>query len=119
MLSPTSNINIMARKKSFDVPVDVIREERFIPLMSRYKGYRSNGRKVFKKRPARYAPELIALGLSSGIISDKGNLVAGVFDEVGSTAIDPFCNIESDKFQLMMQEMETPSPAPDAPPPAE
>ncbi|MBQ3234067.1 MAG: hypothetical protein IJA96_05640 [Alistipes sp.] len=97
-----------------------IREERFIPLISRYKGYRPKGRKVFKRRPARYAPELIALGLSSGIISDKGNLVAGVFDEVGATAIDPFCNIESDKFMMMQEELETPSPAPAEPPaPAE
>lgn len=90
-------------------------EERFIPLMSRYKGYRSVGRKVFKRKPARFAPELIALGLKSGIISDKGNLVAGVFDEIGATKVDPFCNIDSDKFQMMQEELETPSPAP-APP---
>lgn len=112
----------MARKKIFtaDEAHYSIREERFIPLITCYKGYRSEGRKVFKRRPARYAPELIALGLSSGIISDKGNLVAGVFDEVGATTVDPFCNIESDKFQMMMNEMETPSPAPAEPPaPAE
>ena len=108
----------MGRKKIFkDSEAHFsIREGRFIPLISRYNGYRSEGRKVFKRRPARYAPELIALGLSSGIISDKGNLVAGVFDEVGATAVDPFCNIESDKFQMMMQEMETPSPAAAEPP---
>lgn len=108
----------MGRKKIFEASEAhySIREERFIPLMCRYRGYRTEGRKVFKRRPARFAPELIALGLSSGIISDKGNLVAGVFDEVGATAVDPFCNIESDKFQMMMQEMETPSPAPAEPP---
>lgn len=112
----------MARKKIINAveSSDSIYEERFIPLISRYKGYRSQGRKVFKKRPARFAPELIALGLSSGIISDKGNLVAGVFDEVGATKVDPFCNIESDKFQMMQDELEIPSPAPAEPPsPAE
>lgn len=111
----------MARKKNIDDAVVTSHEERFIPRMSRYGGYRAEGRKTYKRRPARFAPELISLGLSTGIISDKGNLVAGVFDEVGATAIDPFCNIESDKFQLMQQELETPSPAPAPPaePPAE
>ena len=74
----------------------------FIPRMSAY-SIESVGRPEVVRRPAKFAPELLALGLSSGIVSDQGNLVHGCFDEEGSTVVDPHCDIMSDKFALMQQ----------------
>ena len=72
----------------------------FIPKMSAYT-IKSIGRPEVVRRPAKFAPEQLALGLSSGIVSDQGNLVHGCFDEVGCTKVDPYCDIQQDKFALM------------------
>lgn len=70
----------------------------------------SDTRKKFIKRRARFAPQLLADGLTSGIVSDQANLVHGCFDE--SENVDPYCNIHSDKFALMQKGLETVSVAP-------
>ena len=72
----------------------------FIPKMSAY-SIQSDGRKKYLKRRARFAPQLLAEGLSSGIVSDQGNLVHGAFDE--GTDIDPYVNISSDKFETLQK----------------
>lgn len=56
------------------------------------------------RRRARYAPQLLADGLTSGIVSDQGNLVHSAFDD--GSDVDPYVNIQSDKFQLMQSEMQ-------------
>lgn len=72
------------------------------------------------RRRARFAPQLLADGLTSGIVSDQGNLVHSAFDE--GTDVDPYVDIHSDKFQLMQNEL-TPAGAPsggdDVPPPTD
>lgn len=58
------------------------------------------------KRRARYAPQLLAEGLSSGIVSDQGNLVHGAFDDVESNGVDPYVDISSDKFAIMNNDLQ-------------
>ena len=58
------------------------------------------------KRRARYAPQLLAEGLSSGIVSDQGNLVHGAFDDVDSKGVDPYVDISSDKFSIMNNDLQ-------------
>ena len=76
------------------------------------------GHKKYLKRRARFAPQLLAEGLSSGIVSDQGNLVHGAFDE--GAEIDPYVNIASDKFETMQKGLASvsvdPTPAPTPPP---
>lgn len=74
-----------------------------IPKMSVY-SVNEVGKKRYIKRRARFAPQLLADGLTSGIVSDQGNLVHGCFDD--GPDIDPFCNIHSDKFDIMNQSMQ-------------
>ena len=57
------------------------------------------------KRRARFAPQLLADGLTSGIVSDQGNLVHGAFDAEDATSVDPYVNIHSDKFELLASQM--------------
>lgn len=58
------------------------------------------------KRRARFAPQLLADGLTNGIVSDQGNIMKGVFDENGSTKVDPMCDLSSDKFMNMQKEID-------------
>lgn len=57
------------------------------------------------KRRARFAPEQLAQGLSSGIVDSQANLVHGAFDDPSATTVDPYVDISSDKFTLMQAEM--------------
>lgn len=68
--------------------------------------YVAENKKKYIKRTAKYAPQLLADGLTHGVVSDQGNLVHGMFDEPGSSVVDPFVNIESDKFDLMNMGLE-------------
>lgn len=72
-------------------------------------GYRidTRNKKTFIKRTAKYAPQLLADGLTYGVTSTQGNLVHGIFDEDGSTAIDPMSNIMSDKFENMQKGLDS------------
>ena len=58
------------------------------------------------KRRARFAPQLLAEGLSSGIVSDQANLVHGAFDDADSTGVDPYVDIHSDKFSIMNNDLQ-------------
>lgn len=58
-----------------------------------------NNRPRTAKYPARYAPEILANGLTTGIVDDQGNIVHGAFDD--GEDVDPFSNIHSDKFVLL------------------
>ena len=58
----------------------------------------------FVKRRARFAPQLLADGLTSGIVSDQGNLVHGAFDD--GPDVDVFANIYSDKFEILNQSLQ-------------
>ncbi|MBO5971626.1 MAG: hypothetical protein J6Q07_01275 [Alistipes sp.] len=69
-----------------------------------------NNRPRVAKYPARYAPEILAQGLTSGIVDDQGNIVHGAFDD--GDAIDPYSNINSDKFELMNDVICSVSPSP-------
>lgn len=64
------------------------------------------------KRRARFAPQLLADGLTSGIVSDQANLVHGAFDE--GSDVDPFADIHSDKFDLLNSQLHTMSVDPGA-----
>lgn len=81
----------------------------FIPSPRMY-CFASDTRKKFIKRRARFAPQLLADGLTSGIVSDQANLVHGSFDE--SEDVDPYCNIHSDKFALMQLGLDSVSVSP-------
>lgn len=83
----------------------------FKPTIKAYSA-KSIGLKRQIKRRARFAPQLLADGLTSGIVSDQANLVHGAFDD--GTDVDPFANIHSDKFDLMNSRLNTPSVDPGA-----
>lgn len=74
-----------------------------IPTIKKYKQIITNNQPQFLRRRARYAPQLLADGLTSGIVDSQANLVHGAFDEAGSTVVDPYCDISSDKFALMQR----------------
>lgn len=88
-----------------------MKKEVFIPKMSRY-SIREERKSSPIKRTARFAPQLLADGLTSGIVSDQGNLVHGAFDEDGATEVDAFVNIASDKFDLMQRGLTSPQVSP-------
>lgn len=79
-----------------------------IPKLSNYSFDCSNAPCGTLKRRARFAPQLLAEGLSSGIVSDQGNLVHGAFDDPDSTSVDPYVDIHSDKFALLQNALLTP-----------
>lgn len=64
-------------------------------------------KKTFIKRTAKYAPQLLADGLTYGVTSTQGNLVHGIFDDDGSTKVDPMSDIMSDKFTNMQKGLDT------------
>lgn len=72
-----------------------------IPTIKKYKQIITQNQPTYVRRRARYAPQLLADGLTSGIVDSQANLVHGAFDEAGCTAVDPYCDISSDKFSLM------------------
>lgn len=74
-----------------------------IPKMSVYSVIEVN-KPQFVKRRARFAPQLLADGLTSGIVSDQGNLVHGAFDD--GPDVDVFANIHSDKFDILNQSIQ-------------
>lgn len=93
----------MSKKKTSAVnqlPNDV-----FIPRMSAI-SCTCVGDKKYVKRRAKFAPQQLADGLTSGIVSDQANLVHGSFDEPGVFLVDPYCDIHSDKFALMQQQID-------------
>lgn len=79
--------------------------EVFIPRMSAI-GCTCVGDKKYVKRRAKFAPQQLADGLTSGIVSDQANLVHGSFDEPGVFKVDPYCDIHTDKFQLMQYHLD-------------
>lgn len=109
----------MAKKLSKNIKAvyDSALPRSFIPRMSLYSGIVSPGRKISLKRRAKFAPQLLADGLTSGIVSDQGNLVHSVFDDPGSTMVDPYSNIHSDKFQLMQEHINPAVVDPNSAPP--
>lgn len=87
---------------------DISMAMRTTPRMSSY--YVSCvDRKVYVKRPAKFAPELLAEGLSSGIIQSSNTLMHGEFDDADATGVDPIANIASDKFAMMQSNMSMPN----------
>ena len=70
----------------------------------------SKNKKKYIKRTAKFAPQLLADGLTYGVTSTQGNLVHGIFDEDGSTAVDPMSDIMSDKFANMQSGLDSKSP---------
>lgn len=94
----------------------------FIPRMSAL-SCTCVGDKKYVKRRAKFAPQQLADGLTSGIVSDQANLVHGCFDEPGVFKVDPYCDIQSDKFALMQSQLEAvsvnPSSIPVTPPTGE
>ena len=70
----------------------------------------ARNKKTFIKRTAKYAPQLLADGLTYGVTSTQGNLVHGIFDEDGSTTVDPMSDIMSDKFANMQNGLDSKSP---------
>lgn len=107
----------MAKKKT-NVAIQHT-DEVFIPRMSAL-GCVRTGHKVYVKRRAKFAPQQLADGLTTGIVSDQANLVHGSFDEPGVFKVDPYCDIQSDKFALMQSQLDavavdpgsTPTPTP-------
>lgn len=92
----------MAKKKS-KVIIEP-KKEVFIPRMSALSCVRT-GHKVYVKRRAKFAPQQLADGLTTGIVSDQANLVHGSFDEPGVFKVDPYCDIQSDKFAMMQSQL--------------
>ncbi len=80
-------------------------KEVFIPRMSAL-ACTSVGDKKYVKRRAKFAPQQLADGLTSGIVSDQANLVHGSFDEPGVFKVDPYCDIHTDKFALMQSQLD-------------
>lgn len=58
-------------------------------------------------RRAKFAPQLIADGFIEGVAADQGNLLKSAYDDPKSDVVDPFTNIDSDKFLMMAQEFHT------------
>lgn len=58
-------------------------------------------------RRAKFAPQLIADGFIEGVAADQGNLLKSAFDDPNSNVVDPFTNIDSDKFDMMAKEIQT------------
>lgn len=75
----------------------------FIPTPKLYSFTDNRVKKL--KRKARFAPQLLADGLSSGIVSDQGNLVHGAFDE--GAEVDDYVNIHSDKFVMLQRNLDS------------
>lgn len=109
----------MATKKTSKVQpiVDSIeREIGFRPRMSAYRGISCPGRSQPVRRRAKFAPDLLAEGLSTGIVSSANTLLHGFFDEDGVTKVDRLVDIHSDKFANMMAEIQPPSADPSSQP---
>ena len=93
--------------------IDSIEKElSFRPRMSAYTGISCPGRKTYIRRRAKFAPNLLAEGLSTGIVSSANTLLHGYFDEDGSTKVDRLVDIQADKFDNMMKELASPSADP-------
>lgn len=93
--------------------IDSIENElTFRPRMSAYSGISCPGRKTYIRRRARFAPDLLAEGLSTGIVSSSNTLLHGFFDEDGSTKVDRLVDIQADKFDNIMNDLASPSADP-------
>lgn len=75
------------------------------------------GVKTMLQRRAKFAPQLIADGFRDSVSQNQGNLLKAVFDEPNNDTVDPFTDINSDKFSLMRDGIENtqadPVPTPD------
>lgn len=61
------------------------------------------------KRTAKFAPELIAEGFADGVSMEQGNLVKGCFDDpTNFSSVDPAANIHTDKFAMMLNDVDVP-----------
>ena len=109
----------MAKKNKSTVQpiVDSIESELCLrPRMSAYSGISCPGRSQPVRRRAKFAPDLLAEGLSTGIVSSANTLLHGFFDEDGVTNVDRLVDIHSDKFANMMAEIQPPSADPSSQP---
>lgn len=111
----------MAKKelKSSDtkyVVDDIQRSLPFMPRMSAYCGIKTPNRPTHVKRRAKFAPDLLAEGLSTGIVSSANTLLHGYFDDDDVTKVDRHVNIQSDKFENMAMELVAPSADPSSSP---
>ena len=65
------------------------------------------GYKPMLRRRAKFAPQMIADGLSEGVSQEQGNLLKQFFDQPDNNQVDDFCNIHSDKFSMMQNDINT------------
>lgn len=98
---------------------DIQRSLPFMPRMSAYCGIKTPNRPTYVKRRAKFAPDLLAEGLSTGVVTSANTLLHGYFDEDGVSAVDRHVNIQSDKFENMAMELVAPSPDPSSSPKAD
>lgn len=70
------------------------------------------------RRPARFGPQLLADGLTAGVVSDQGNIIKGVYDAPDATKVDDFVNINSDKFEIMQSMLDCDQSVPQSPNPS-
>lgn len=70
------------------------------------------------RRPARFGPQLLADGLTAGVVSDQGNIIKGVYDAPDATKVDDFVNINSDKFAIMQSMLDSDKSVPQSPNPS-
>lgn len=61
----------------------------------------SEGQRICLHKRAKFAPQMIADGFTDAITSQQGNLMKGAFDLPDDNTVDPFSNINSDKFAML------------------
>lgn len=75
----------------------------------------AEGTKMYLQKRAKFAPQMIADGFTDAITSQQGNLMKGAFDLPDDNTVDPYSNINSDKFAMMNADIQAMSvdPSPD------
>lgn len=75
----------------------------------------ATGQKIYLQKRAKFAPQMIADGFTDAITSQQGNLMKNAFDQPDSDVVDPFSNINSDKFAMLNADIQAMSVDPKEP----